>query len=197
MSNEKIPSKEVYSGATFPVADIEKPGQHFQQYSEYAQQSRWMLIKQVNDIQERQKSWLGKLGLSQSERQMLQTYWDHQQEALGTAMQEHNRGMKAIGEAQVSFVREVCNTLLMQGRANLQFGRSVQYQEQSLQLHAVLEEKNRRFWDIFEEKIKDAQSRPEYLRSAIMKQAEAMLDRWNQQFEDILNDFLAVFKERV
>ncbi len=197
MYDERTPSKDVRQDGLLPDADFPHLSIHFQQYAEQAQQSQWLLIKQVEDLSERQRHWLNRLGLSRQERQMLHTYWENQQAALGSAMQEHNRGMKAIGEAQVSFVREVCNSLLTLGRANLQFGRSVFYQEQSLQLHAALEEKNRAFWDLFEAKLKDAEERPEALRRLIYQQAERMLERWNQQFEDILDDFLALLRERV
>lgn len=196
MEPEKNPSK-VRQEPALPEADFSHLAGHFQQYTEQAQQRQALLIKQVEDLHERQRHWINRLGLTQQERRMLQTYWLNQQTALESAMQEHNRSMKAIGEAQVTFVREVCNSLLTLGRANLQFGRSVLYQEQSLQLHAALEEKNRAFWDLFEAKVKDAEDRPEGVRRLIYQQAERMLERWNQQFEDILDDFLALLRERV
>lgn len=169
----------------------------FEKYTETMHDKQRLLVRQVEDISARQKNWLQKINISEAERQLVKIYWQEQEVALKSALNTQNRGMKAVGEAQVVFIREVCNSLLTASRASLQYNRSVAFQEQALHLHAILEEKNLAFWDLFEAKITDAENRPPAVQKLIYAQAERMLERWNRQFEKILDDFADLLNNKV
>ena len=169
----------------------------FEKYTEAMHEKQKLLVRQVETISARQKNWLQRLNITDAERQLTEIYWQEQEVALKAALTTQSRGMKALGEAQVVFVREVCNSLLTASRASLQYNRSVVFQQQTLQLHAVLEEKNLIFWNLFEAKITDAENRPKAVQQLIHTQAEKMLNRWGEQFEKILDDFAELLNERV
>jgi hypothetical protein len=169
----------------------------FHQQGDFVQRQQSMLLDQAASIHERRKKWLERIAMSEDEKQMLETYWQRQREALDTTLESRNRSLRAAGEAQVRFVQEMCNSILLMGRSNLQANVKAHYQEQALRLNNDLEIQNRKFWDMLEEKLEDAARRSDLVKGVIHQQAGIMLDKWNRQFEAILNEYEVLLSEKI
>ncbi|MBK8493489.1 MAG: hypothetical protein IPL49_22115 [Saprospirales bacterium] len=169
----------------------ELPGLQFDMVlkTDFVQHQEEMLIKQIGQLCQKQANWSQRLMLSQGEREQLEVFWKRQQEALDSALQTRNQSLQAIREAHLSFIREVCNSLLLTGRSSLQVSVGIQFTEHSLQLRRSLEKLNESFWDLMEEKLRQADNREERIRSLILEQITHELNRWNEQYDTILDTF--------
>ncbi len=194
MLNREYPLQK---GADNTRRELQQLHNTFNHSASSAQQREVMLIRQVDSILEKQQSWMGRLSLSQGERELLQVHFNQQKEAIRLALEHKNQSMKAVAEANVRFVQEACNSLLLAGRSGMQSAVRAIYQENALQLNRKLEALNQQFWELIEEKLQDALQRPEILQETIRRQVEGMIFRWNGQYEQVLEEFSQLLNEKV
>jgi hypothetical protein len=161
----------------------------FEKYTEDMQDKQNALIEQVEDIIKRQKKWLGTFKVTEGERRLAEVYWQEQEAALKTLFKIKESGLSSVGESQAAFVRAMCNSLLSAGEAGLQSNRFALHQEQAVLLYKSLEEKNREFWTLLEDKIKGVQGYAPQIQDLINKQITMMTKQWNNQYQTILDEF--------
>ena len=155
------------------------------------------LLRRVEELRRRQQTIFGNLTMSEEDRQALGAYQRRQHEALDATLAARNRGLKAMADAQASFIAEMANSLLLRDRATLKVDASEHFQAERLRLNQLIEHYGEAFYDLVERKLTDAENRPDRIREKIMDQVDADLNRWNDAVAQILNEYHALLHDRV
>lgn len=169
----------------------------FSQSVEQTRTKEGILLDYVSQVQQKQQNWLDRLLLTEEEKALIKVHSQKQLEAVDILLGEQNKSIKAIAEANVRFVQEVCNSLLLAGRSGMQTAVRSIYRENALQLNTKMEALNTRFWDLVEIKMQDAASRPDKIQAFAYRQIDLMLEKWNEQYERILEEFNQLLNEKV
>jgi hypothetical protein len=177
--------------------DLQTLGSSFQHAVAKTRDKADLILQQVEEIREKQNHWLGRLTLSNSEKETIAIYQQRQQEAIEIILGEQNKSMQAVAETHVRFVQEVANSILLTGRSGMQAAIQAIYRQNGLQLLQKLQHIDVGFWDLMEQKIADAQKRPEKFREVIEQQVQISITEWNKQYEQILQEFSALLKDKV
>ncbi len=178
-------------------SELQVLGSSFQQSAARTRDKADLILEQVEEIREKQNHWLGRLTLSASEKGTIAIYQQRQQEAIEIILGEQNKSMQAVAETHVRFVQEVANSILLTGRSGMQTAIQAIYRQNGLQLMQKLQHIDIGFWDLMEQKIADAQQRPDRFREVIEQQVQISITEWNKQYEQILQEFSALLKDKV
>jgi len=150
----------------------------------------------VQRLRERNASWLNRLTAGEQERKALAVFERKQAEALEQVLEDRNQGLEIVGQAELAFIREVCESLLVSTRSHMQLHRSRQFQERFLQLNEELESLNQRFAALVEAKLEQLEGARETLRRLHQQQLDHMLRQWEETYAQVLEDFAAILERR-
>lgn len=178
-------------------SELQVLGSSFQQSAARTRDKADLILQQVEEIREKQNHWLGRLTLSASEKETIAIYQQRQQEAIEIILGEQNKSMQAVAETHVRFVQEVANSILLTGRSGMQTAIQAIYRQNGLQLMQKLQHIDIGFWDLMEQKNADAQKRPDRFREVIEQQVQISITEWNKQYEQILQEFSALLRDKV
>jgi hypothetical protein len=193
----EIVSKQIDVQGDLRREELDSLHDNFRDQTADTGRQRAMLLEHVELVAQRQRRWLERLTLSPQEKEQLEKYHQRQTEAIDLILQARNQSLKAVGEAQTQFVREVCNSLLLAGRSGMQAAVRVIYTENALRLQERLEALTRQFWELIERKFEDAKERHPLIRQAAEKEAKAMVERWSAQYDAILDEFALLLEDKV
>ncbi|NBC05744.1 MAG: hypothetical protein GVY26_00950 [Bacteroidetes bacterium] len=168
----------------------------FQFEAEHAQTERETLKRYAETIHQQQKSWIQRLVAPSEEKELLSTFLEKQNEALKDTLEDRNKGLRIIGDAQLAFIDEVCKSLLVSARSQVQLNRSTVYMERSMALNEHLSHLNVRFAELVEQQMQNAASMSERMRKVHYRQIDDMLSRWNETYTELLDDFAAIVRQR-
>lgn len=155
-----------------------------------------LLHNYVEQVRERQTNWLKRLTASPEERQMLNTFWKRQEQALDSVLEDRNAGLKLVGQAQLDFIREVCDSLLISTRSQIQLSRSTAFQERFLALNERLEVLNTSFFELVERKVQQLEQASGKLQELHARQLSRMLEQWEATHESLLDEFASIINRR-
>lgn len=150
----------------------------------------------VQRLRERNASWLNRLTAGEQERKALAVFERKQAEALEQVLEDRNQGLEIVGQAELAFIREVCESLLVSTRSHMQLHRSRQFQERFLQLNEELESLNQRFAALVEAKLEQLEGAKDHLRRLHQQQLDHMLRQWEETYAQVLDDFAAILERR-
>lgn len=187
---------EISKPSVMPPIESDPIRQSFGEQAEAAQVQLRILHKHVDNIRKRQAHWLSRLLTSTEEKQMLETFWEKQNQALGQVLEGRNASLKIIGEAQLSFIWEVCDSLLIATRSQVQLNRSTTYQQRLLDLNTQLDALNNSFFSLVARKMEAIEQYSGKLQELHIKQLERMLEHWDQTYATALDEFANIIRRR-
>ena len=170
--------------------------ENFQLEARHAQAERETLKRYAEMIHQQQKSWIQRLVAPPEEKELLSTFLEKQNEALEDTLQDRNKGLRIIGDAQLSFIDEVCKSLLISARSQVQLNRSTTYMERSVALNERLSDLNVKFAELVERQMQHAASMSERMQEVQYRQIDDMLSRWNETYTELLDDFADIVRQR-
>ena len=156
-----------------------------------------ILERHVKSLADRNKTWLDQLMLPAAEKEMLKSYAAKQTEAVNIILDSQNKSLSALCGGQVTFVKEVVNTLLKTGRAGLKAGADLIYVEYRNQRAIKLEILTNEFYNLIEKKIADAEKRPARLQEMKFREIEIDLKKWEEDYQLLQDEFSNILKEQV
>jgi hypothetical protein len=168
----------------------------FKDQAEQARAKRETLLRYAEHIHQQQRNWISRLMASPEEKQLRSTFWEKQNEALGTALDDRNEGLKTIGDAQLAFIREVCQSLLISARSQIQLNRTTTYMKRSMQLNEHLGNLNTEFARLIEQHMQYAAQCSGALQQLQYQQIDHMLERWNDTYTVLLDEFADIVRNR-
>jgi hypothetical protein len=163
----------------------------------FAAQKEALLSKHIEQIATRNNSWFERLSLSLQEKSLLNKYYEKQQEAVEVILDHQNKSLSALCGGQVAFVKEVVNTLLKTGRAGLKAGADLIFLEYRNQRATKMEVLAKDFYDLVERKLLDAERRPQRLQELKMKEVEIDLQKWEEEYQLLQDEFSKILTEQV
>lgn len=163
----------------------------------FIQQKEAMLIRHLESISGSSKTWVDRMLLPKKERLMLKEYAEKQQEAASIILASQNKSLTAICEGQVTFVKEVVNTLLKTGRAGIKAGADVLFTQFRNQRTAELQKLSEEFYNLMEIKMADAERRPQRLQEMKLREIEIDLQKWAEDYHKLQDEFSAILQEQV
>lgn len=170
-------------------SDADSLNRHLGEQFQAARTQRDILYRYVEGIRSHRSNWLNQLLASPHEKELLVTFWQKQEQALNIVLEERNAGLAAIGQAQLSFIREVCESAVISSRSQVQLSRSKLFQKHFLLLNEELEALNSSFFQLLEGKIAQMEMSMGHIRALHARQIDCMLEHWESTYRDILDDF--------
>jgi hypothetical protein len=177
--------------------ELQNLGSELNGKTAFLQRKEMMLAEHIEKIARTNRTWLQRLQLPKEEKMMLQEYAEKQQEAVGVILTNQNKSLHAICEGQVTFVKEVVNTLLKTGRAGLKAGADVLFAQLRNQRTDELQKLSSEFYDLMEIKMADAEKRPSRLQEMKLREIEIDLVKWEADYEQLQNEFSSILQEQV
>lgn len=178
-------------------SELKMVGSQLNGKTSFAAQKEALLTRHIEQIAERNNSWIERLSLSQQEKSMLNKYYEKQQEAVEVILDHHNKSLTALCSGQVAFVKEVVNTVLKTGRAGLKAGADLLFMEYRIQRAAKMELLTNEFYDLIDRKLQDAERRSPMLQQLKMKEINVDLERWEQDYQLLQEEFSRILAEQV
>lgn len=198
MQNENKALATLDTGAVQETSsELQQLGSELTGKAGFIQRKEMLLTQHIEQLAGRNRSWLERLALPKEEKLMLREYAERQVEALGVVLQHQNRSLAAICGGQVTFVKEVVNTLLKTGRAGIKAGADVLFMEYRNQRAARMEKLANEFYNLVELKLADAESRPQRLQELKLREVEADLKQWEEDYLLLQEEFGAILREQV
>lgn len=161
-----------------------------------ASSQRKILFQYVEQIREHRSNWISRLLTSREEKQMLHTFWKKQEQALEGILEDRNAGLKLIGETQLAFIREVCESSLISTHSQVQLASSTAFQKRFLHLNEELEALNTSFFILVEHKMEMIEIAKDQLKELHIRQINRMLCQWEETYTRLLDDFAAIIQQR-
>lgn len=155
------------------------------------------LMRHLEVLSQRNRGFLDRLALNKDEKALLKTYSEKQLEAADVILSGQNKALSAVCDAQVSFVKEVVNTMLKTGRSGLKSAAAGIYRENALSMQTAMDRISSEFYTLIEKKYLDAEKRLPFIQKQILSEIEMMMVKWQQDFELIQNDFSTILQEKV
>jgi hypothetical protein len=183
--------------ATEPKVELEKMQSHAAGSAELIQKKQTYLVKRVEEANRKSQSLLGRLSMSKSEKELAQVHMEKQTDTLETIMDQHNLSIKAIAQSQTTYLRELCNALLLTGRSGLQRSVKIIYSENFVALTTQLDELGNEIFDLVERKLNDMSQRPSQLQKMMMDQIETLMSKWDKLYDEILESFVRLQNQGV
>ena len=163
----------------------------------FIQKKEAILTRHIEEMASTNKSWLNRLMLPKEEKMMLKVYGEKQQEAVSIILENQNKSLAAICGGQVSFVKEVVNTLLKTGRAGLKAGSDVIFTEYRNQRAIQMEKLANDFYNLIESKIADAERRIKKLQDMKLREVDIDLQKWEEDYRLLQYEFSNILREQV
>lgn len=163
----------------------------------FLQRKETMLAMHIENIAKQNRTWLERMRLPKEDKLMLKEYAEKQQEALGVILTNQNKALNTICEGQVTFVKEVVNTLLKTGRAGLKAGADVIFMQLRNQRMAELQNLSREFYNLMEIKMADAEGRPQRLQEMKLREIDIDLQKWEGDYKKLQDEFSDILQEQV
>lgn len=178
-------------------SELETLGSGLQEQTGIEEHRKSQLMQHMKDLKENNQGWLNRLTLPKEDKAMLKAYGEKQIEAAVIVLGNQNKALAAICEGQVSFIREVVNTLLQTGRSGLKSAAAAIYKENALAMQATLDRISREFYSLVENKYRDAEKRLPFVQKQIIQEIELMMRKWTEDTVSIQNDFSTILQEKV
>lgn len=163
----------------------------------FIQQKEAMLLRHLETVSNSSKSWVDRMLLPKEEKLMLKEYAEKQQDAIGIILANQNKSLAAICEGQVTFVKEVVNTLLKTGRAGMKAGADVLFMQFRNQRLAELQKLSEEFLNLIEIKMADAERRPSRLQEMKLREIDRDLQKWEDDYAKLQDEFSSILQEQV
>ena len=177
--------------------ELHQMGDQLNGKTEMVAQKEAILEKHVRHLAERNKTWLDQLILPVADKEMLKGYAAKQTEAVNIILDSQNKSLAALCGGQVTFVKEVVNTLLKTGRAGLKAGADLIYVEYRNDRANKMELLTNEFYNLIERKFADAEKRPEKLQAMKLREIDNDLLKWEQDYQLLQDEFSNILKEQV
>lgn len=177
--------------------ELHQMGDQLNGKTEMVAQKEAILEKHVRHLAERNKTWLDQLILPVADKEMLKGYAAKQTEAVNIILDSQNKSLAALCGGQVTFVKEVVNTLLKTGRAGLKAGADLIYVEYRNDRANKMELLTNEFYNLIERKLADAEKRPEKLQAMKLREIDNDLLKWEQDYQLLQDEFSNILKEQV
>jgi len=156
-----------------------------------------MLINHVKEVKANNQDWVSRLFLPKGEKEKLKILDEKELEGIRIVLDNQNEALRAICAAQVSFIKEVVNTMLKTGRSGMQSAASAIYKENALAMQNSLTQITNRFYDLLEAKYRDAEGRLPFIQKHITEDIETMMSNWQRDTMTLQNDFSNILNEKV
>lgn len=163
----------------------------------FIQKKETILARHIEDLATTNKTWLDRLMLPKEDKMMLKVYAEKQQEAVGIILINQNKSLAAICGGQVTFVKEVVNTLLKTGRAGLKAGADVIFTEYRNQRAVKMEKLANDFYNLIEVKLADAEKRTQKLQDMKLREVDIDLQKWEEDYKLLQDEFSNILREQV
>jgi co-chaperonin GroES (HSP10) len=163
----------------------------------FIQKKETILARHIEDLATTNKTWLDRLMLPKEDKMMLKVYAEKQQEAVGIILSNQNKSLAAICGGQVTFVKEVVNTLLKTGRAGLKAGADVIFTEYRNQRAVKMEKLANDFYNLIEVKLADAEKRTQKLQDMKLREVDIDLQKWEEDYKLLQDEFSNILREQV
>ncbi|MEO6232102.1 MAG: hypothetical protein ABJB11_12525 [Ferruginibacter sp.] len=163
----------------------------------FIQKKETILARHIEDLATTNKTWLDRLMLPKEDKMMLKVYAEKQQEAVGIILSNQNKSLAAICGGQVTFVKEVVNTLLKTGRAGLKAGADVIFTEYRNQRAVKMEKLANDFYNLIEVKLADAERRTQKLQDMKLREVDIDLQKWEEDYKLLQDEFSNILREQV
>ena len=151
----------------------------------------------LNNLKENNQGWLSRLMLPKEDKAMLKLYGEKQLQAAQVVLENQNKALNAICEAQLSFIREVVNTLLQTGRSSLKGAAATIFKENALAMQSSLTRISREFYTVVENHYRDAEKRLPFIQKHMLAEIELMIAKWEEDTKAIQYDYSKILQERV
>lgn len=178
-------------------SELEILGSGLQEQTSIEEHRKRQLMQHMKDLKENNQGWLNRLMLPREDKALLKAYGEKQLEAAQIVLGNQNKALAAICEGQVSFIREVVNTLLQTGRSGLKGAAATIYKENALAMQATLTRISSEFYTLVENKYRDAEKRLPFVQKQMMHEIELMMRKWSEDTVSIQNDFSTILQEKV
>lgn len=156
-----------------------------------------VIVKHIRDLSETNSRWIDRLTLPRDDKALLKLYGEKQLEAAEKVLETQNKTISAICDAQLAFVKEALNVLIVTGRSGLQGAASAIFRENALALNKKLARMSYEFADLVEEKLHDAEKRSPNVRDMLLDEVSLMVEKWRANYERILDDFSRILEEKL
>jgi co-chaperonin GroES (HSP10) len=163
----------------------------------FIQKKETILSRHIEDLATTNKTWIDRLMLPKEDKMMLKVYAEKQQEAVGIILSNQNKSLAAICGGQVTFVKEVVNTLLKTGRAGLKAGADVIFTEYRNQRAVKMERLANDFYNLIEVKLADAERRTQKLQDMKLREVDIDLQKWEEDYKLLQDEFSNILREQV
>jgi hypothetical protein len=161
------------------------------------QKKQDFLVKRVEDANRKSQTFFGRLTMSKSAKELAQVYLEKQTNTLETVMDQRNLCIRAIAQSQTTYIREMCNALLLTGRSGLQTSVKSIYTENFLVLSTQLDDVGNEILDLVERKLDDLSKRPQQLQIMMMDQVNTLMSKWDKLYDEILESFVKLQNQGV
>lgn len=178
-------------------SELETLGSGLQGQTAIEEHRKGQLMQHMKDLKENNQGWLNRLMLPKEDKALLRAYGEKQLEAAQIVLGNQNKALAAICEGQVSFIREVVNTLLQTGRSGLKGAAATIYKENALAMQATLTRISSEFYTLVENKYRDAEKRLPFVQKQMMQEIELMMRKWSEDTVSLQNDFSTILQEKV
>lgn len=178
-------------------SELENLGSNLQGQTALEDHRKAVLLQHMKDLKSNNQGWVSRLMLPREDKAMLKVYGEKQIEAAEIVLGNQNASLQAICAGQVAFIKEVVNTLLKTGRSGLKGAAAAIYRENALAMQANLTRISSEFYTLVEGKYKDAQTRLPFVQKQAMAEIDLMMQKWNQDFVEIQNDYSTILQEKV
>ncbi len=178
-------------------SELQTLGSGFQEQTSIEEHRKEQLVKHIKDLKNNNQGWLDHIMLPREDKALLKAYGEKQLEAALIVLGNQNKALSAICEGQVSFIREVVNTLLQTGRSGMKGAAAAIYKENALAMQATLTRISSEFYTLVENKYRDAEKRLPFVQKQIEIEIELMMRKWSEDTVSIQNDFSTILQEKV
>ena len=197
MQEKNIVSKMADNNLDSSKQELHQMGDQLNGKTEMVAQKEAILERHVRHLAERNKTWLDQLILPVADKEMLKGYAAKQTEAVNIILDSQNKSLAALCGGQVTFVKEVVNTLLKTGRAGLKAGADLIYVEYRNDRANKMELLTNEFYNLIERKLADADKRPGMLHAMKLREIDNDLQKWEQDYQLLQDEFSNILKEQV
>lgn len=156
-----------------------------------------LILDHVEKINQKNEGFFSRLVMSKAEKELAQVFQSKQQETLSVMLDQKNKSIKAISQSQTTYIKDLCNALLLCGRSGLMGSVSNIYMENFVTLSYNLDDLGKRVFDLIERQLNELASRPAMMQKMMMDQIETLMSKWDKQYDAVLEEFSLLLKDRV
>jgi hypothetical protein len=178
-------------------SELEILGSGLQGQTSIEEHRKGQLMQHIKDLKNNNQGWLNRLLLPKEDKALLRAFGEKELEAAEIALGSQNKALAAICDGQVSFIKEVVNTMLKTGRSGLKGAAATIYKENALAMQSSITRISGEFYTLVETKYRDAETRLPFVQKQMMAEIELMMRKWSEDTLTIQNDFSTILQENV